>query len=105
VHLAGIDHDRIARLRFDLADTAPGTMRAVRHDPDAELIMRMARKGAIRGERHCFDARNGRPMLLHAMYAGDQSAHRPSRARLLRPPARWMSRLAPFHNGLDDARR
>jgi hypothetical protein len=71
VHLAGVHHDHVASLGFDLTDYAPRPLRAGRHDPDAKLIMRMARKGMVGKQGHRLDARNSRSMLLHAMHPID----------------------------------
>ena len=71
VHLAGVHHDHVASLGFDLTDYAPRPLRAGRHDPDAKLIMGMARKGVVGKQGHRLDARNSRSMLLHAMHPID----------------------------------
>jgi len=38
------------------------------HDPDAEVIMRVARKGVVGEQRQRLDLRNSGSMLLDAMY-------------------------------------
>ena len=69
VHLAGVHHDHVASLGFDLTDYAPRPLRAGRHDPDAKLIMGMARKGVLGKQGHRLDAPAlCRSMLLHAMH-------------------------------------
>ena len=67
VHLTRVHHDDIAGFRLDLANDAPRPLCAGCHDADAELVMRVPRKGVIRKHRHRLDARDARPMLHHMM--------------------------------------
>ena len=39
MHLAGVDHDRVAGVSFNVPNAAPRAMRAGKHDADAKLVM------------------------------------------------------------------
>jgi hypothetical protein len=39
MHLAGVDHDGVAGLSFNVPNAAPGAMRAGKHDADTKLVM------------------------------------------------------------------
>jgi len=39
MHLAGVDHDGVAGLSFNMPNAAPRAMRAGKHDADTKLVM------------------------------------------------------------------
>src|SRR3977135_4352749 len=64
---AGFTMMIVAGFGHHLANHAPRPLRAGCHDPDSELVVRVARKGVLRKHGHRLDAGYSRAMLHYMM--------------------------------------
>src|SRR6266852_4925897 len=69
VHLAGVHHDYVTSLGLDLTNDAPRPLRTTCHNPDANVVVRVARKGMVGKQGHRLNARYSRSMLHNAMHS------------------------------------